>query len=651
MPSKSQLKRTGSQKLSVSQSPGGMLRAPIGSKRISHAEFNALRKDYDVPSLHKTGGVVDYFVDPSTGAAVYIKNSVADWAALQAIPKTAENDTITMLVESANRLMRYNHAITQWQPVDSNQDMSIMWIGDSLTAQAGVSCHPLLTARVPYYMAGVTGLTNINSVGNYITAARCDPGCSAAAGGNLVYAYNYGAPTITWTAPGDTAGPATSVLNGGWIKCESGTAGMAIYLTIYAPNQPLSDKSDSLSLLNLFPLINNNTQISIPGWFNAAFGNPWAENQYWYCGEGFTASSILTNLASWRDVYSDVTFIDLGTNAVLSLASADTEYASILSIIAYRQAVGSRVIVKAINISNVSASTAGDKTRRAKNYLNSKLLKYAKTLGFEFIDTNKWLMSPTGVLRTPARSDCFNTDLLHLSAKGAYIAAVNAVEPVLRKYYPVRTPNGTAAMQYDATECPSGNLLTIGQFLGTGGTKGVYMTGDLATSWAAARAAGTTITGVGVMPQSGSPIARTDGVPGNWAQITVDNTNVGNANGEGLRIVSSIISGSNYAAGDSLILSGEAEVELVSGSVWGLEIFFAATNSGRAYGLRVGGNSSMNAILWDIDGKIAKFTFESLPLTLLSGATNLAVYIDMYMAAASVAKFRIAPNLTLRKVL
>jgi hypothetical protein len=59
----------------------------------------------------------------------------------------------------------------------------------------------------------------------------------------------------------------------------------------------------------------------------------------------------------------------------------------------------------------------------------------------------------------------------------------------------------------------------------------------------------------------------------------------------------------------------------------------------------------MNSILWDIDGKIAKFTIESLPLTMLAGATNLAVYIDMYMAAASKAKFRIAPNLTLRKVL
>lgn len=595
-----------------------------------------------------SGGSVNGFVDAS-GNQVPATNSVANWTALQAIPKVAANDNLVFLVTSANRLMRLNYALSQWQPVDSHFDNSVMWIGDSLMAQAGVSCHPLLTPRVPYYMAGVTGLTNINSVGNYLTAARCDPGCSAASGGNLAYAYNSGAPTITWTAPGDTAGPATSVLNGGWVKCESGTAGQAIYLTLYAPTQPLSAKSDSLSLSGLFPSIGCNTQVSIPGWFNAAFGNPWAEKQYWYCGEGFTASSILTNLAFWRDVYSDVTFIDLGTNGVTGIASADTEFAAIQSIIAYRQAVGSRVIVKAVNISNVLATTQGDTTRRAKNYLNSLLRKYAKTLGFEFIDTNKWLMSPTGVLRTPARTDCFNTDLNHLSAKGAYIATINAVEPVLRKYYPVRTPNGTAAMFYDATECPSGNLLTIGQFLGTGGTKGVYMTGDLATGWAAARSAGTTITGVGTMPQSGAPIARTDGVPGNWAEIAVDNTNASNANGEALRIASGILTG--WSAGDSLILSGEAEVELTSGSIWGLEIFFAASNGGRSYGLRVGGNSSMNSILWDVDGKIAKFTFESLPLTMLAGATNLAVYIDMYMAAASKAKFRIAPNLTLRKVL
>ena len=223
---------------------------------------------------------------------------------------------------------------------------------------------------------------------------------------------------------------------------------------------------------------------------------------------------------------------------------------------------------------------------------------------------------------------------------------------MLRKYYPVRTPNSTAAMFYDATECPSGNLLATGQgqFLGTGGTKGSIITGgDLATGWTAARAAGTTITGTGTMPQSAVPIPRTDGVPGNWAEIVVDNTNVGNANGEALRIASGVLSG--WTAGDSILISGEAEVELVSGSIWGLEVFFAATNGGRSYALRTGGNSSMNSILWDIDGKIAKFMFESLPLTMLSGATNLAVYIDMYMAAASKAKFRIAPNLTLRKVL
>lgn len=586
------------------------------------------------------------------GSDITIQDSVADFTALQAIPKVIGNDGLVFLVLSQNRLMRYNHLILDWQPVDWHFNNSVMWMGDSLTAQAGVSCMPLLAARIPYYMLGVTGLTNINSVGNYLTAARADPGCSAAAGGNLAYTYNSGAPTMTWTAPGDTAGPATSVLGGGWIKCESGTAGKAIYLTLYAPTQPLADKSDSVTLLNLFPSMGCNTQVSIPGWFNAAFGNPWAEKQYWYCGEGFTATSILANLAFWRDVYSDVTFIDLGTNGVSSVSTADTEFASIQAIIAHRQAVGSMVIVKAVNISNVTATAPGDTTRRAKNYLNSKLRKYAKTLGYEFIDTNKWLMSATGVLRTPARADCFNTDLQHLSGKGAYIAAVNAVEPVLRKYYPVRTPNGTAAMFYDATECPSGNLLATGQgqFLGTSGTKGVYITGgDLATGWSAARAAGSTITGTGTMPQSGAPIPRTDGVPGNWAEIVVDNTNVGNANGEALRIASDVLSG--WTAGDSLILSGEAEVELVSGSIWGLEIFFAATNGGRSYGLRTGGNSSMNAILWDIDGKIAKFMFESLPLTMLAGATNLAVYVDMYMAAASKAKFRIAPNLTLRKVL
>ena len=118
MLSKSQLKRAGSQKLSVSkQSSGGILRAPLGSGRLSPAEFNSLRKEFDVPSLHRTGGVVDYFVDPATGLKVPQTNSVANWTALQAIPKVSSNDGLTMFVTEmgpTGMFWTYRHVIGMW---------------------------------------------------------------------------------------------------------------------------------------------------------------------------------------------------------------------------------------------------------------------------------------------------------------------------------------------------------------------------------------------------------------------------------------------------------------------------------------------------------------------------------------------------------
>lgn len=533
---------------------------------------------------------------------------------------------------------------------------SIMWMGDSLTAQSGFSCMPLLTPRTPYYSLSVGGALEINGGAtrvNYLTAARCDPGCLAAAGGTL--AYNAAAETITWTAPGDSAGAPVNVSGGGWFKVNSATAGMAIYLTIYGPNRPVANTTDSLSLSGATLAMGNNTHVSIPGHFNGLYGNPFGEKQYWFCGEGFTAAQFLVAgaLAQWRDVYTDITYIDLGTNGISSKATADSVLTDIQSIITYRKAVGSRVIVKSINLPNVTASAAGDDTRLARHYANARLRVLAQTMNFELIDVNRFFVDrKSGTLRAPSLATMYNTDQLHLSGLGAYMGAAKALYPVLSKYMPERSPTPTGLLSYDSAKCPTGNLLTNGLWSGTSGTKGSIMTGDLATSWSAARAAGSTITGVGTMPGSGVPIPRTDDVPGYWAEVLVDNTNASNVAGEALRLLqTAFVSGSNYTTDDVLVLTGEAEIEFVSGTgVWGLMIFVAMKDGGRSYALNIGGNSTMNSTLWNCNGEVIRYKFSSLPLKVIAGATNLNVFIDMYMHANSTAKFRFSQDMRLSKV-
>ena len=608
---------------------------------------------YKLDASGNPTGFKDYSGSDVTPTAV-----AEGWTALQAIPKTAANDDLIMLVNPDKRLMTYDHSVGDWLGLENIFEKSIAWFGDSLTAQSGVSCHPLLANRVPYYMVGVpgawTGAGRMNVVGNFVTAMRCDPGVSTTGSGTLTY--NVARHTLSWAAPGDAVGAEVDVADGGWFKLNSATANLAMYITIYGPNHPVLDTAETLSLSGLTTAMGNNNQVGVPGYFNAAYGNPFGENQYWFCGEGFTAAQLLVPsvLAQWRDVYSDISYIDLGTNGISSKATADSVIADIQAIINHRKAVGSRVIVKSVNLSNVTATAAGDDTRMAKHYANAVLKKLADSMEFEFIDTNRFTVNRlAGTLRAPSFANDYNTDLQHLSGLGAYKGAVKALYPTLSRYIPEESAIPTGLISYDSAKCPTGNLLTNGLFKGTGGTKGGIVTGDLADSWSAARAAGATITAVGTMPQSASPIARTDGVPGYWAELAVDNTNVGHAAGEALRIVqTAYVSGSNYTTGDVLVLSGEAEVEYVSGNgVWGLVIFLAMTGGGRSYALNVGGNSTMNATLWDCNGEVLKYKFSSPPLAVLAGATNLDVYIDMYMHDNSKAKFRFSQDLRLRKLI
>jgi len=600
-------------------------------------------------------GNVTGFVD-ANGDPVDIDDSVADWTALQAIPKVAANDKIVILVTSANRLMRLNYALGQWQAVDSHLDDSIMWMGDSLTAQSGVSCHPLLAANTPYYAASVTSLTNLGPSGaNFITAARCDPGCSAATGGSLTY--TAADKTITWTAPGDSAGTPVVVDGGGWFKVNSATAGMAIYLTLYGSNAPVANKTDSLSLSGLSPSMSDNTHTSIPGHFNAMNGRPFGDKQYWICGESYTAEQILhaNCLAVWRDIYSAITYIDLGTNGILSKSSADSTLVTLQNIINYRKAVGSRVIVKTIHLAHNVPNSTGDDTRMAKSYFNRRLAILADSMGFELLDINRYFVDRlSGSLRTPLFSAMLNSDLVHLSGQGAYIGAKKVLAPSISKYYPERSPTPSGLISYDSAKCPTGNLTTYGLFKGTGGNKnGIITAGDLSDGFIALRVAGTTITATGTMPQSGAPIARTDGVPGYWAEFAVNNTNPGHASGEALRIaLSAYVSGSNYAAGDKIRLVGEAEVEYVSGAgIWGLVAFLALSGGGRTYALNMGGSSAVAAPLGNCNGEIIKYKFSSPPLTILAGATNLVMNLDMYMMDNSQAKFRFSQDLRIEKVL
>ncbi|QOJ20364.1 MAG: hypothetical protein HRU77_06435 [Gammaproteobacteria bacterium] len=72
--------------------------------------LNALK----VPRWIYSGGVPVGLTDPDTGLAVPQTNSVADWAALQAIPKSSVNDGLCIFVTAYKAWFVYMHAVGRW---------------------------------------------------------------------------------------------------------------------------------------------------------------------------------------------------------------------------------------------------------------------------------------------------------------------------------------------------------------------------------------------------------------------------------------------------------------------------------------------------------------------------------------------------------
>jgi hypothetical protein len=115
------------------------------------------------------------------------------------------------------------------------------------------------------------------------------------------------------------------------------------------------------------------------------------------------------------------------------------------------------------------------------------------------------------------------SDGIHQADYGAYLAASTILPLIPTRNKAPFVQYATYADTYDATNNPYGNLLPagIGVWAGTAGTgiDGTIFTGQLATGCAISR----TGTGAGIKAAL-SKTTRTDGVPGVWQTLTVDNS-------------------------------------------------------------------------------------------------------------------------------
>jgi lysophospholipase L1-like esterase len=116
----------------------------------------------------------------------------------------------------------------------------------------------------------------------------------------------------------------------------------------------------------------------------------------------------------------------------------------------------------------------------------------------------------------------FKPDFIHLLEAGASAAAVPALQIVAGLPLTGKSAgNGGVLDAYDATNNPQGNIFgSIGKFIGTGGGAGGFATGSIPAGCTMSRT-GADIACACTAPDDGSPVARTDGRPGNWFRLSV----------------------------------------------------------------------------------------------------------------------------------
>lgn len=510
---------------------------------------------------------------------------------------------------------------------------SCLWIGDSHTRYGVRDRHPLIDNNRCYYLLSPT-YTNLNGSGSFIKTTSAHPSCPT---GNGTITYDKSARTLTWQANGDTAGLPVDASVGGHLKLESGSANATLYISCIPALAPTGSGTVSDTINVTGTRINTNMDLTgFSGWADLLLGCPFISGNYNYGIGGCTAADQLSWKNQWKDIYSDLTVVNLGTNGALTIASADTELAAVESIIRLRQGIGSTVILMTIFPRNSMTTTA----LRAWQYFNQGLRRLASSLNCDLADSVPYLAAAGG-------SGYFSADMTydgtHLTGKGAYVAAKRALVPVMTKYIQPSATIISAGASYDASENVYGNLLTNGTLTGTAGSKGSGITsGTVATSMTASTGGlgiGTSL--VVTAPDDGSPVSRTDNIRGKYQRFAINNT--GGVDGRLGQLLQTSNITTNFTAGtDYIQLEGDLRI---SGTL--LQYLTASADLSNCISQVI----TTSQPLYDLDGDTVTVFFRGRPMLIESGATTLNITIKQTMQANGVANFDIGQNLNLHKAI
>ena len=508
-----------------------------------------------------------------------------------------------------------------------------MGLGDSIMAQG---------AHMPHTPVGrptrdlFPAYTNLNSGSNlFMVLTEAGPTTTAGNGTMKFYAAD---STMTWAAFGDSEGPRVVV---DATKCfyalESATAGNTIYIGVVPRKKPNSNRSDTVNVTGSFRLRNNCGTFGQFAWTAALMAAPF-DVSYAYAIPSIRASDWWAARSQWQNIYTDDTYIMLGTNDITSLAEAIQAATDVENIAKLRQGIGSQVVISGL-LPYTGASAA---ITAAMMHFNMLMRATSRRLNCDFIDPYPYLVDPIGA---GAYLTGMSGDGLHPSALGGYVWASKCNVPVLSKYTRNTDQSTFAGILYNATTAPQGNFIPNGILTGVAGTPATGASGEVPTGWTLVRESGSTVTAVSTAPQSAVPVPRTDGKPGNWWRISVSNNNASNVAGEGFRARLSAFLTANYVAGEYFVLEGELRI---SGT--GIRSLEASWASEGKSCQAISTYSAAGYGMGDFNGDTVYIPFRSAPMIVDAASQGLMPAIIVTLDSGGTCILDIGQTMNLHKV-
>ncbi len=493
----------------------------------------------------------------------------------------------------------------------------LAFVGDSQTQRGSYYLGNVIPDNVAVYYLSVT-FTNITN--NFIRNAAVD---SRAGTGTGSLTWTPSTTSLTWTAPGDTAGTPVDVTGGGYFYIPSGSANKGIIVGLNIVSAPATTQTDSVSVSGN-PTSARSIATGYAGWVEA-LSKVAFDDVYNFGISGDTSSGLVLRLH--QIINSDANFVVLmigtndidGTSAATAASTLATLKTNLLGDIIPRL-VGSG---KTLLVGTIPAGSAASANKaQAIMEANTFITQYCQNNGIDCFDCYAQTVNPVSSSAAHI-TDRLASDNLHINSKGAYSIAKNEIIPILNKFIPTVKNRLGSALLYDATVAKSGNLFIRGMFLGVAGTLNTGITGTVPTGVTLVRGSGTTVTCVSTAPEDGSPIARTDGIPGNWWRMVI----TGNTGDYLQAYGSAFMTAGNFAAGD--IVEAFAEIQMSGTGIYGVSLSFNHATPTTTVPLFLYEATDASNIMADLNGDTVSMIVRSNKYQIPSGATNFQMVLTM----------------------